>query len=286
MSEAVDTSTGEASGLRIYGALAAVMAEVGAIGKSQENTHDHYKFRGIDDVYNALHPALVRNGIVVVPTLLNQERSTFETATGKTHQLATVTVRYQFFASDGSCVDCVVPGEGADRSDKSFNKAMSSAYKNAMFQVFCIPTEGGSVDSESDTPDLSDARKAPPEPKRPTVADATLGAQDAQTHGDWSQADASADPGDQVDDPISEKQANRALVIASKRAKEMQEEHPSVIVNTVLRKAGYQPAPFGATREDVLEYLCRHITWRGKTYEDFCAALEEWTPPTEEPFAP
>ena len=39
-----------------------------------------------------------------------------------------------------------------DSGDKSFNKAMSAAYKYALFQVFCVPTEE-MVDSEVDSPE-------------------------------------------------------------------------------------------------------------------------------------
>lgn len=131
------------------------MDEVGAIGKNQTNSFDKYKFRGIDDVYNAIHPALVKHGVFVVPRLVDCQRDELQTKNA-TMQHASVRVEYEFFASDGSSVLACAPGEGADRGDKAINKAMSAAYKTAMFQTFCIPTAEAS-DSEHDSPDLSSA---------------------------------------------------------------------------------------------------------------------------------
>lgn len=48
---------------KIFGAIIGVMEDVGAVGKDQKNTKQNYKYRGIDDVMNALHPALVKNKI-------------------------------------------------------------------------------------------------------------------------------------------------------------------------------------------------------------------------------
>ncbi len=144
----------------IFGAMVAVMDEIGAIGKNQTNTFDKYKFRGIDDVYNALHPAMVKHGVFVVPRLVRCERTLMETSKGSSMQHASVDVEYVFHASDGSSVSACVPGEGADRGDKAVNKAMSAAYKTAMFQAFCIPTDEQS-DSEHDSPSLDGAKSRP-----------------------------------------------------------------------------------------------------------------------------
>ena len=48
----------------------------------------------------------------------------------------------------------VMYGEGLDRGDKAINKAMSSAYKNLCFQLFCIPVEPNQ-DSEFESPQVN-----------------------------------------------------------------------------------------------------------------------------------
>jgi len=133
--------------------LVQVMKDLGAVGKDQTNKFDKYRFRGIDDLYNSLSPHLINHGVVVAPTVLNQWFDSYTTTGGKTEQRVRLLVQYLFRDSEksgdepGASIAAVVIGEGSDRGDKAANKAMSSAFKNAWFQVLCIPT-GEKPDSE------------------------------------------------------------------------------------------------------------------------------------------
>ena len=44
----------------IYNAICGVMADIAAVGKNKKNKQQGFMYRGIDDVMNALAPALVR----------------------------------------------------------------------------------------------------------------------------------------------------------------------------------------------------------------------------------
>ena len=147
---------------QIYALLSKVMADIGAVGKTQTNTQQRYQFRGIDDVYNAVQPALIKHGIVPVPLARNHTVSATSTSTGKHATHAMLSLQVEFFAPDGSSVIAETVGEGLDMSDKASNKAMSAAYKYALFQVFCIPT-AEAKDSERD----SIERGAPASPAPP-----------------------------------------------------------------------------------------------------------------------
>ncbi len=136
MGEGINTSNG-----KIYEAISNVMRDVGIVGKNNFNQIQKYKFRSIDDVMNALNPAMVKNHVFVSPTILDQKRSERETSKGGVLIYSVVTVRYTFYTDDGSSVEATVVGEAMDSGDKSMNKAMSAAFKYACFQVFCIPTE-------------------------------------------------------------------------------------------------------------------------------------------------
>lgn len=125
----------------IYQAIIGVMADIGAIGKEKKNAQQGFKYRGIDDVMNALQPVMVQHGLFVVPEIIDQRREERQTNRGGNLIYSVCTVRYTFYAKDGSSVQCVVIGEGMDSGDKATNKAMSIAFKYACFQVFCIPTE-------------------------------------------------------------------------------------------------------------------------------------------------
>lgn len=125
----------------IYQAISGVMADIGAIGKDKKNAQQGFKYRGVDDVMNALQPVMVQHRLFVVPEIIDQRREERQTSRGGNLIYSVCTVRYTFYAKDGSSVQCVVIGEGMDSGDKATNKAMSIAFKYACFQVFCIPTE-------------------------------------------------------------------------------------------------------------------------------------------------
>ena len=138
---------------KIFKAIADTMNDVEAVGKSSHNKNQNYWFRGIDAVMNALHPAMVKNRIFVVPEVLEQQR---EERQGKSGKLiySICKIKYTFYADDGSSVSAIVIGEGMDSGDKATNKAMSIAFKYACFQVFCIPTED-IVDPDAESPELA-----------------------------------------------------------------------------------------------------------------------------------
>ena len=141
---------GEGKIKNIYETIDAVMSEIGAVGKTSRNTQQGFMFRGIDAVMNAINPALVKHHLFIVPEILEQRREERTTSKGNTLIYSIVTVKYTFYAEDGSSVSAVVIGEGMDSGDKATNKAMSIAFKYACFQVFCIPTEE-MVDPDQDS---------------------------------------------------------------------------------------------------------------------------------------
>ena len=141
---------------KIYSAISKTMADIGIVGKADKNDFDGYKYRGIDAVMNALNPAMIKNKIFVVPTILDSSREERTNKQGTVMMYTLLTVKYTFYAEDGSFVESVVVGEAMDRSDKSTNKAMSAAFKYACFQTFCIPTEE-MKDSEEESPEIGEA---------------------------------------------------------------------------------------------------------------------------------
>lgn len=144
----------------IYKAILGVMGEIGAVGKEKDfrSSQGSYKYRGIDDVMNALHPAMVKHKVFVVPVILEQTRESRTTKNGTAMVVSICRIRYDFFAEDGSCVSASVIGEGMDTGDKATNKAMSIAFKYACFQVFCIPTEE-MCDPDAERPELEKTEK-------------------------------------------------------------------------------------------------------------------------------
>ena len=145
--------------MTIHEAIPAIMAEIGAIAKSQRNKQQGFMYRGVDDVTNALQPLLHKHGVFIVPEVLEHKREDRLSGKGNALIYSVCTIKYTFYALDGSSISAVVVGEGMDSGDKASNKAMAIAFKYACFQVFCIPTEE-MVDPDAETPPGSFA--APP----------------------------------------------------------------------------------------------------------------------------
>jgi len=138
---------------KVYSAISAVAKEMATTGisKDRRNQQQGFNFRGIDQVYNALAPALVNHGLLILPRIT--ERTVTERTTQKGGVLFYVVVKAEFdFVSteDGSIHTVTTYGEAMDSGDKATNKAMSIAYKYAAFQAFCIPTEETAIDADAE----------------------------------------------------------------------------------------------------------------------------------------
>ena len=139
----------------VYQLIAAVSAEIAksGIAKDRKNEQQHYKFRGVDDVYNALAPVLAKHQLVILPRILSRECVERTTQKGGVLFYVTVEAEFDFVsAADGSKHTARTYGEAMDSADKATNKAMSAAYKYVTFQTFCIPTEGDH-DADATTPE-------------------------------------------------------------------------------------------------------------------------------------
>ena len=140
--------------MNIYQSITKIMEEVPSIGKTQRNKTQGFRYRGIDDVMNALQPLLAKNKVFIVPEILEQMREERTTSKGGNLIYSICKIKYKFYAEDGSSVEAITIGEGMDSGDKATNKAMAIAMKYALFQVFCIPTDE-MKDPDSETPEQS-----------------------------------------------------------------------------------------------------------------------------------
>lgn len=158
----------------IHAALCACMADVEAVGKNRKNKEQGYAYRGIDDLYNSLHPIFARHRVFVTCDVLLLERSERVSNSGKTLNIIHGRYRVTFHAEDGSHVSVECAGEAMDSGDKATNKASSAALKYALMQTLLIPTEEAK-DSEVDTYELPARQQTPPAPRRlPAATDAEV----------------------------------------------------------------------------------------------------------------
>jgi len=131
---------------KLAAAIVAVMRASKGVPKTGHNSHFNYKFSSIEDVINAVRPAMVENGIVIYP----------QTIEATVHgDRCDVLATYQVVHTSGESLQVVALGSGQDKQDKASNKAMTSAHKNLLIQLFCLP--------RGDDPDYA----APPPPEEP-----------------------------------------------------------------------------------------------------------------------
>ena len=152
----------------IYPAMLKALAEVEAIGKNKRNHQQGFLYRGVDDAMNELHGVFARCGLFCVPEVLEQTREERTTSKGVNLIYSILKVRFTFYSVDGSSISTTVIGEAMDSGDKASNKALSVAFKYAVFQAFCIPTEA--VDPDATTPPAS--KPAQKQPSRWTAEQA------------------------------------------------------------------------------------------------------------------
>lgn len=133
----------------IYSALAAVMDDCKAVAKRDKNEHQRFMFRGIDAVVNAVGPILRKHRVIVVPDVETVTHDLVRTSNDKPATACRLTVRYTFYASDGSSITTRVAGEAWDHGDKATPKAMSVAFRTALLQALALPTDEHEPDAQT-----------------------------------------------------------------------------------------------------------------------------------------
>lgn len=135
----------------IYTRLAAVMKQIKPVAKAQQNTEQKYAFRGIDDVFDAVHTPMADHEVSMSYVVEDVQVTPVESARGAKGRHTILRVRYIFHAPDGSAVAVVTYGESISYDDKGLNKALQAALKYALIQMFLIPV--GEPEADHDTTD-------------------------------------------------------------------------------------------------------------------------------------
>jgi hypothetical protein len=131
--------------------LPKLMQQVGPILKEQENKQQKYRFRGVEQVLQRLQPQLIQLGMSLSVAATEHSAAQYDStdSSGKPRKVhvAAVTLAVTITAPDGSSVTNSAAGEGMDHGgDKATSKAMSMAFKYAMFFGLCIPVDRRSID--------------------------------------------------------------------------------------------------------------------------------------------
>jgi len=157
----------------IHKAIISIMRAIGPIAKSEYNQQQKFNYRGIEQVYNAVHPYFAEYGVYSTSTIIKASHLERQSQAGKPYIHAILEMRYTFWAEDGSCVSTEVVGEGVDYGgDKASNKAVSIADKYAILQLLKIPTAMVDPDRDGVRPQrTANAPNVQPRDRRVTNGD-------------------------------------------------------------------------------------------------------------------
>lgn len=127
----------------IHKKIATIQKEVGAIPKNGRGPANKGSFEFIkaEDVLNKIHELLVREEVIVVPTITHSKHEVVREK-DRGYLYATVSVQYEYIAvEDGSSIVTSSVGEGSDiGSDTATRKAATQALKISHLHMFTIPT--------------------------------------------------------------------------------------------------------------------------------------------------
>jgi len=159
----------------IFKQIPKIMKDIKPISKDQVNQAQRFKFRGIDDVYNACQTILAKHGVFTIPEIIGRSRENVTTKSGTRAYHCVNQYKFRFYAEDGSFVEAYADGEAMDMGDKATNKCAAIAHKYALLQTFCIPTAELN-DPDAESPQIGQGQQKPPQqqmPQQNTLANPT-----------------------------------------------------------------------------------------------------------------
>lgn len=148
-------------------AILAVMADAGYVQKEKPKEGGiRYSIKSESAVLQALRPALIKHGIIMLPAAVDEiTHSEFTTINreGKETTWNRVVARFTYALMGwGESLYVIALGEGADTGDKAVYKAMTGSKKNVLLNAFLMVT--GDDPDEDESPSEDERSKAPSRP--------------------------------------------------------------------------------------------------------------------------
>lgn len=144
----------------IYQRIRDIMADIDYIQKGPKKAGGMYTYVSHDAVSEAIHPLLVKHGVVVIPTVKSMTQDENRTC-------MCLSVKF---------VNCDIPddnfsietwGYGIDTGDKGPGKCFSYSFKYALLKTFCLET--------GDDPDHDQDAKFEPKKEEKRISPEKLG---------------------------------------------------------------------------------------------------------------
>jgi ERF superfamily protein len=135
----------------VFKAWGRVMRDVKAIAKRSllpvggDSSGKKVAFRGINEVYAYIGPALRRHGVFPVPHRTETSYRDTKSSRGSVMRECTVTVTFRVYGPTGDYFEGQAAGEATDTGDKATSKAQSIAYR-----VFLLESVSAAMSAEPD----------------------------------------------------------------------------------------------------------------------------------------
>jgi len=142
----------------IFKKMAKVMEKISRVPKNGKNKFFNYDYVTEADLTDHIRPILAEEGIAFTSTVLEATKTPVEKEGSKENKegaISTVKMLFRLIdADDGSSIESVFLGEGADKGDKGFYKAYTGCTKYFLMKTFLVAT--------GDDPENDDAPKEKP----------------------------------------------------------------------------------------------------------------------------
>ena len=118
-----------------------VLAAVAAVGKNNRSEDDSYDYRSLDDVLDAVHPALAKVGGFYIGEDVGQVTEQSHTPDGDVLTTIRLRVQYSWYGLDGGQpIRTVVSAEGSSTTGGATAAAWSIALRTYLVQTLCLQT--------------------------------------------------------------------------------------------------------------------------------------------------
>ena len=161
--------------------LHAIMGEIDRIAKDKKNDFHNYQYASEQAIKEALHPLLVKHGVLFTVDASNVRREAYVTNKGGRGAITDVDMEYRFHdVKTGDFISGKFVGTGDDSADKGTYKAITGAIKYILTSTFLIPTgDDPEVTTGNDTAPVAPVRTStskalPPMPAGMEMHEETL----------------------------------------------------------------------------------------------------------------
>jgi hypothetical protein len=163
-------ATGEAGArLELVRAIAAGMAEVGAVAKDGTNTKDHYSYATVEAMLRAVRGPLFARGVILLPHPRSWDERQITAKSGTPGSCVDLTIDFEFTNGAASYIIEGWKGQGIDYSDKAPSKAYTSALKTFVRVTWLLPA-GAADDPDETSPDRGSSSSYGAAPQSPAWA--------------------------------------------------------------------------------------------------------------------